>query len=83
MAQDIRLEFISQGFQDILFSDGCHELVQETAQTIADRANANAGLDSFAASSVRAGTRWIGFAKATDDAGNKAEAEDKALTRAL
>lgn len=81
--EDIRIEFISQGFQDILFSDGCQQVVQETAEGIADRANANSGLDTFASSTVKAGTRWIGFAKATDEAANKAEAEEKALTRAL
>ena len=79
----VRIEFISQGFQDILFSDGCQQVVQETADGIAERANANAGLDSFSASTVKAGTRWIGFASTTDKDSMIAEAEDKALTRAI
>ena len=80
---DIRIEFDSAGFQEILFSDGCQQLVQDTADGIAERANANAGLDSFKSSTVKAGTRWIGFATATDKAAMVAESEDKALSRAI
>lgn len=80
---DIRIEFISEGFREILNSDGCQELVQQTAEGIAERANANAGLDTFEATSVRAGTRWIAFASTTDKASLAAESEEKALTRAI
>lgn len=80
---DIRIEFISEGFREILNSDGCQELVQQTAESIAERANANAGLDTFEATSVRAGTRWIAFASTTDKESLAAESEEKALTRAI
>ncbi len=81
--EEVRIEFISQGFQDILFSEGCEEVVQQTAEEIAQRANDNSGLDTFSASTVRSGTRWIGFASTTDKTSLAAESEDKALTRAL
>lgn len=80
---DVRIEFLSEGFAKILNSDGCQELVQTTAEGIAERANASAGVDGFKASTVKAGTRWIGFATATDKAAAAAESEDKALTGAL
>lgn len=80
---NIRLEFNSDGFQQILFSEDIHELVLSTAQEIADRANANAGLDSFEATSVKAPTRYIAFASTTDKESLIAESENKALTGAL
>lgn len=83
MAEKIRLEFNSQGFAQILASEGCHELVQKQAEIIADKANANSGLDSFRATSVKASTRYIGFASTTDKKSLAAESEDKALTRAI
>ena len=79
----IRLKFNPQGFAQILNSQGCHDLVQSVAEDIAERANANSGLDSFRATSVQAPTRYIGFASTTDKASLKAESEDKALTRAI
>ena len=80
---DIRIEFISEGFREILNSEGCHDLVQQTAEGIAERANANAGLTTFEATSVKAGTRWIAFASTTDKDSLIAESEDKALTGAI
>ena len=80
---DVRIEFNSEGFRQIFNSDGCEELVRNTAEGIAERANANSGLDSFRASTVKAGTRWIGFASTTDKASMIAESEDKALTGAI
>jgi hypothetical protein len=83
MAEDVRIVFNSEGFAQILNSDGCQELVQTTAEGIAERANASAGLDSFKASTVKAGTRWIGFASSTDKESAIAESENKALTGAI
>lgn len=80
---DVRIEFNSEGFRQILNSDGCEELVRSTAEGIAERANANSGLDSFRSSTVKAGTRWIGFASTSDKASVIAESEDKALTGAI
>lgn len=80
---NVKLVFNSEGFAQILASEGCHDLVQSVAEDVAARANANSGLDSFVATSVKAPTRYIGFASTTDKASLKAESEDKALTRAL
>lgn len=83
MAEDVRIVFNSEGFAQILNSEGCQELVGNIAEEIAERANASAGLDSFKASTVKAGTRWIGFASSTDKESAIAESENKALTGAI
>ena len=83
MAQKVRLEFNSDGFEQILMSEEVREMVQGYAEDIAEKANANSGLDSFRATTDRAPTRIIGFASSTDKASFIAESEDKALTRAL
>lgn len=88
MATNIRLEFISDGFKQILESDGVRELVQETADNIKDRANANntrggQGFESNVIQGNYGGGRWIGFVKSTDRESDIAESEDKALTGAV
>lgn len=85
MATSIRLEFISEGFKEILESDGVHDLVQETAESICDKANGNnvRGGEGFTTSVIHGsygGGRWVGFVKTTDKQSEIAEAEDKALT---
>ena len=88
MATNIRLEFISDGFKQSLESDGVRELVQETADNIKDRANANntrggQGFESNVIQGNYGGGRWIGFVKSTDRESDIAESEDKALTGAV
>lgn len=88
MATNIRLEFISDGFKQILESDGVRELVQETADNIKDRVNANntrggQGFESNVIQGNYGGGRWIGFVKSTDRESDIAESEDKALTGAV
>lgn len=83
-----KIEFIDAGFKAILTSDGCHEVIEQTAQQIADKANANndRGGEGFGSSTKvggYGGGRWIGFVTATDQKAAAAESEDKALTRAL
>ena len=83
-----KIEFIDAGFKAILISDGCHEVIEQTAQQIADKANANndRGGEGFRSSTKvggYGGGRWIGFVTATDNKAAAAESEDKALTRAL
>ena len=80
---NVRIEFDTNGFAQILNSEECHDLVMSYAEDIAERANANSGLDSFKATSVKAPTRYIAFASSTDKASLIAESEDKALTRAI
>lgn len=81
-----RIEFLSDGFRQILLSDGTKQLVTETAENIAARANANGGVDGFIPTVIvggYGGGRYIGFVNATDKASLIAESEDKALTRAI
>lgn len=83
-----RIVFNSDGFRQILLSDGCHELVQNVTEEIADRANANndRGGEGFKSSTQvggYGGGRWIGFVSTTDKKSMIAESEDKALTRSL
>ncbi len=83
-----RIVFNSEGFKKILTSEGCHDLVQLNAETIADKANANndRGGEGFKVSTQiggYGGGRWIGFVSTTDKNSKIAESEDKALTRAL
>lgn len=88
MASTTRIVFNSDGFRQILLSDGCRDLIQETADEIRDKADANndRGGEGFS-SSVQVGGygggRWIGFVGTTDKASMIAESEDKALTRAV
>lgn len=84
----IRLQFNSNGFKQILLSEGCHNLVEATASQICEKANANntRGGDGFRATTQvggYGGGRWIGFVTATDAKASAAQSEDKALTGAL
>ena len=83
-----RIVFNSEGFREILLSDGCHEVVQSVTDEIAAKANANneRGGNGFNASTEvggYGGGRWIGFVTATDKKAAAAQSEDQALTRAL
>lgn len=88
MASEIRIEFISDGFKQILESAEVHDLVQDTANEICDKANANnnRGGEGFTTNVIKGGYgggRWIGFVKASDKEASIAEAEDKALSGAV
>lgn len=83
-----RIVFNSEGFREILLSEGCHNLVTSVTEEIADKANANndRGGNGFNASTQvggYGGGRWIGFVTATDNKAAAAQSEDQALTRAL
>lgn len=85
---DVRIVFKSEGFRQVLLSDGCRDLVQSTTEEIKNKADANntRGGDGFEASTMvggYGGGRWIGFVSTTDNASKIAESEDKALTRAI
>ena len=85
---DVRIVFKSEGFRQILLSDGCRDLVQSTTEEIKNKADANntRGGDGFEASTMvggYGGGRWIGFVSTTDNASKIAESEDKALTMAI
>ena len=89
MANEIEIEFISAGFEQILTSGGVMSAVQEATNGIYQRANANNthGGDGFH-SATRIGRaygsqRALGFVYTTDKESRIAEAEDKALSGAV
>ena len=90
-----RIVFNSEGFRQILLSDGCHELVQKTTEEIRDKAvqnyaavspdgvDADAGILANTQVGGYGGGRWIGFVSTADQYAAAAETEDKIMTRAL
>ena len=92
MAQQIKLEFLSEGFKKILTGAGVQSAVNEAAQKIQAQANANAAeeldedSEGFSAKTWLGGYgggRWIGSVSTTDHSTMVAEAENKALSRAV
>ena len=88
MASETRLVFNSDGFRELLLSEGVKELVSTAAEEIQNKADANntrggEGFRSTVQVGGYGGGRWIGFVSTTDKASEIAESEDKALTRAI
>ncbi len=82
----MEIVFNSAGFKEILESEGVRELVQDTAQEIANKANENYGGDGYEVKVQHlgyGGGRWGAFISSKDNKAAQAESEDKALTRAL
>lgn len=84
----IRLQFNSEGFKQILLSEGTRKVVEDTTEQICEKANANNahGGEGFRATTQvggYGGGRWIGFVTASDKNASIAQSEDQALTRAL
>lgn len=82
----MEIVFNSAGFKEILESEGVRELVQDTAQEIANKANENYGGDGYEVKVQHlgyGGGRWGAFISSKDKKAAQAESEDKALTRAL
>lgn len=83
-----RIVFNSDGFRQLLLSDGVRELVQSTAEEICDKANGNntRGGEGFVVRTQvggYGGGRYVAFVSSTDKNSFIAESEDKALTGAL
>lgn len=78
-----KIEFYSQGFRDILRSDGCREVVQDVTDQIYVNAKANNTRGETESTVViaahGAGSRYIGLVSVPAIA----ETEDKALSRAI
>ena len=90
MATQVDIEFYSNGFKEILNSGGVQLLVQGKAEEICARANANVSdvetagykVTTMHATKYKDG-RWLSHVQAADYAAAVAEAETKALTRAI
>ena len=89
---ETRIVFNSDGFRQILQSEGCKEVVQQVTDNIRDKAVANydaVTLDNVDASAgissnvKQMPTRWVGFVSTSDKYAAMAEAYDSILTRAL
>ena len=90
----MRLVFNSDGFRQILTSEGCHALIQSTTDQIREKAVANyaatapdsvdasEGITSSTMIGGYGGGRWLGFVSTANDHAAAAEANDKILTRA-
>jgi len=78
-----RIVFNSDGFKQLLNSPEVEALVLSEAQKIADAASEGLEGEGFKAHSKKAGTRYIAFAGTTDEESIRAEAENKALSRAV
>lgn len=78
MSGKIEIEFVDQGFIDVLTSDGTYSLLQELAEGIASRAG-----DGFSAELLRGTTRWNAVVHSDDLEAAQREAEDKVLSTAV
>ena len=90
-----RIVFNSEGFRQILTSEGCRAVVQSATDAIRVRAvdnydavtpdnvDASEGIRSNTQIGGYGGGRWIGFVSTADSYAAAAEAEDKILTRAI
>lgn len=88
MATQIKLTFISDGFRQILLGSGVNDVVQSAADKIQAKANAeiNGESEGFSVDVWEGnygGGRWIGSVSTTDLESQKAESEDKALSKAV
>lgn len=88
MSKQMKIEFISSGFREILASDGVKALVDDAASEIQSKANANLledseGYEKTVMYGGYGGGRWVGFVQCTDRASCIAEAEYNALSGAV
>lgn len=91
---DVKIEFNSEGFRQILLSSGVQGVVEDATNQITARANANLTvsssegyegdvLESPRMSGYGNGGRWVGFVRALDYKTMADEAENKSLSRAV
>lgn len=90
MGRQTKLEFVPKGFEEILCSEGARAACESAGSEIQARANANlndSGSEGYAMSSrtvtAYGSLRNMTFVYTTDKASIIAEAEDKALSRAV
>ncbi len=87
---EIKIEFISEGFKQILMSDGVKALVESEANKIRDKANAGISgefeTDGYKTTTMvgnYGGGRYVSYVQATDFGAAQEEAEHKTLTKAV
>lgn len=85
---EVKIEFNSEGFKEILMSDGMKRCVEAAANDIKNRADSNIDEESEGYSvntwqGGYGGGRWVASVTTTDFASMAAESERKALTKAV
>ena len=89
MATKMTIQWVHEGFEEILCCEGTMGLVQEQTERICDNANINNlrggnGFDCATRLGRAYGSqRALGFVYTTDQESRIAESEDKALSRAV
>jgi hypothetical protein len=81
MAQEIKIDFISEGFRAILTSGEVRGLVSSTAQDIASRAGEGFEVDTILGN--YGGGRWISVVSARTREANAEQSENHVLNNAL
>jgi hypothetical protein len=83
----MRIQFISQGFHDILCSDGTKGVVEDIANGIKSRADGAApeseGYSVTTMMGGYGGGRWVSFVQTTGYKSKVAEAEHNSLSGAI
>lgn len=75
------IQFFSQGFYEILHSDGLRDFCQSVAEDIADRAGEGFGVKEFEGGF--GGGRPIWDIRTESDKAAQAESDEKTLTKAV
>lgn len=78
MSGKMRIDFIDQGFIDVLKSAGLHDLLESEAQAIAGRAG-----EGFSAEVLLGTTRYNAVVHSDTIAAAQAEAEYKVLSKSV
>ena len=84
MTTKIRIEFNSEGFKELLQSEGMRKLVSDNAKAIQQRAGGDeAGYSEHEYMGGYGQGRWVGTVEAATEEARRDEAENKTLTKAV
>lgn len=89
LSKKIKIEWVHEGFEEILCSSGAGNICEQQARGIQDRANSNLDTGSVGfgmggkITKAYGSNRWMYFVYTTDAATMYAEHDDQALSRAV
>lgn len=84
MATKVRIEFNSEGFRELLQSDGIRKLISDNAKAIQQRAGGDeAGYSEHEYLGGYGGGRWVATVDTATEEAKRDEAENKTLTKAV
>ena len=81
MAQEMKIDFLSEGFRTILTSGEVRNLISSTAQGIASRAGDGFDVDTFLGN--YGGGRWVSVVVAKTREANAEQSENHVLNNTL